>query len=548
MPITSSTYSNFSAAIQRSAPPSYLNLYWKNFLLYDSQADALYEKLNSEKKEIIARAANQAINKMNGMLTNDMYNDFSYGHLDKNDIGILDFALDPQLQDSVELSQKTDTLESGELSSAIQKLRRSIKKKAEFNKSLEELINSFNSSSLKDEIEDWVIENLDEARTWSTNSRYISSMIKYFNSLPQGTAIKHSSWQTNSGFKDLDVKTKEWYVKLYALAEEGVKLDASSRSSIIAYLRDIDTHIFNNIQGAIHEGSLHVAELQANELVFAKVNKVGTYANSHKVITSGSHNISVSIDYSEDASILENLKSIQNEIEEAKNAFSFSEGSGNIVTYMDVNQKTDEMFVSSVGEIDGGVSSKSTSVAGYGGKKTFKMHLQSSTPLYSLLTRDLGFSGDDIHRLVEVGTAWDNPHAETLWEDIKEIIKIEGVYAALLGSNQSVYSTFLKVNNDFIPMYNVVKSIANVLSGNKSGQLLTSVGMTGIQDVFSQLGGLNSEYYQNPNAFSGGVIQAAITRSKKVYAQAASIMYNKKVDIWLNGFNLAVLASNSLFK
>lgn len=548
MSITSTTYSNFSAAIQKSAPPSYLNLYWENFLQYDSQADALYEKLNSEKKEIVARAANQAINKINSMFTNDMYNNFSYNHLDKNDMGILDFALDPQLQDSVDLSQKPDTLESGELSSAIQKLRRNVKKKAEFNKSLEELINSFNSSSLKDEIEDWVIENLDEARTWSTDNRYISSMIKYFNSLPQGTAIKHSAWQTDSKFKDLDAKAKEWYVKLYALAEEGIKLDASSKSSIINYLKNIDTHIFNNIQGAIHEGSSHVAELQANELVFAKVNRVGTYACSHHVEVSGKSKISVSIDYSEDASILENLKSIQKEIEEAKDAFSFSEGNGNVVTYMEVNQKTDEMFVSSVGEIDGGVSAKSTSVAGYGGKKTFKMHLQSSTPLYSLLTRDLGFSGEDIHRLVEVGTAWDNPHAETLWENIKEIIKIEGVYAALLGSNQLVYSTFLKVNNDFIPMYNVIKSIANVLSGNKSGQLLTSVGMTGIQDVFSQLRELNSEYYQNSSAFSGGVIQAAITRSKKVYAQAASIMYNKKVDIWLNGFNLAVLANNSLFK
>lgn len=546
MPVTSSTYSNFSAAIQRSAPPSYLNLYWENFLLYDSQADALYEKLNSEKKEIIARSANQAIDKMNSMLTNGKYNDFNYNHLDKNDIGILDFALDPQLQDSIDLSQKVDTLESGQLSSAIQELRRNVKKKAEFNKSLEELINSFNSSSLKDEIEDWVINNLDEARTWSTSSGYISSMIKYFNSLPQGTAIKHSSWQTNSGFDALDAKTKEWYVKLYALAEEGVKLDASSRSSIIAYLRDIDTHLFNNIQGAIHEGSLHIGELQANELAFAGVNRVGAYVNSHKVVVSGSSKVSVSIDYSGDASILENLKSIQNEIEEAKNAFSISDG--NIVTYMDVNQKTDEMFVSSMGEIDGGVSAKSTSAAGYGGKKTFKMHLQSSTPLYSLLTRDLGFSGDDIHRLVEVGTAWNNPRAETLWANIKEIIKIEGVYAALLGSNQSVYSTFLKVNNDFIPMCNVVKSIANVLSGNNSEQLLTSVGMTGTQDVFSQLGELNSEYYQDSSSFSGGVIQAAIARSKKVYAQAASILYSKKVDIWLNGFNLAILANNSLFK
>ena len=138
MSITSTTYSNFSAAIQKSAPPSYLNLYWENFLQYDSQADALYEKLNSEKKEIVARAANQAINKINSMFTNDMYNNFSYNHLDKNDMGILDFALDPQLQDSVDLSQKPDTLESGELSSAIQKLRRNVKKKAEFNKSLEE--------------------------------------------------------------------------------------------------------------------------------------------------------------------------------------------------------------------------------------------------------------------------------------------------------------------------------------------------------------------------------------------------------------------------
>lgn len=58
-------------------------------------------------------------------------------------------------------------------------------------------------------------------------------MLKYFNNLPQGTAIKHSSWQTNSGFKDLDVKTKEWYVKLYALAEEDIKLDASSNLPLL---------------------------------------------------------------------------------------------------------------------------------------------------------------------------------------------------------------------------------------------------------------------------------------------------------------------------
>lgn len=546
MPTTSSTYSNFSKAIRESAPPSYLNLYWENFLLYDDKADALYEKLNSEKKEIIARAANQTINKINSMLTNDLYNNFNYDHLDKNDIGILDFALDPELQDRVDLSQKVDALESGQLSSAIQKLRQNVKKKAEFNRSLEELIDSFNASSLKDEVEDWVINNLDEARTWSTNNRYIASMIKYFNNLPEGSAIKHSTWRTNSGFSSLSAKTKEWYIKLYALAEENIKLDASSKSSIIAYLRDIDTHIFNNIQGAIHEGSLHVAELEANELALAKAHKVGAYANSHTVIVTGSHNASVSVDFSEDTSILENLKYIQNKIEEAQNAFSISED--NIVVYMDVNQKTDEIFVSSLGEIDGGVSDKSTSVAGYNGKKTFKMHLQSSTPLYTLLVRDLGFSGEDLHRLIEVGTAWGNPQAGILWEDIKEIIKIEGVYAALLGSNQPVYSTYLKVNNDLIPMYNVVKSIANVLSGNNTEQLLNSVGMTGTQDVFSQLGKLNEEYYQNAGAYSGGVIPAAIARSKKVYGEASVILYNKKIDIWLNGFNLAVLAKNSLFK
>lgn len=547
MPITSTTYTNFSKAIKNTSP-TYLNLYWENFLLYDWGEDNLYEKIMSAKKDIIAKATNQAIAKLNSTLKN---RGASEAFVSTDKIGLLDFSLDPELVDSIDLSEyASNTTESGELSAAVQKLRRSVKKKAEFNESLDELIKSFNGSSIKNEIANWVLLHQNEARKLSSNSRYITSILKYLNSLPNGTAL---STTNDMNFNNLPAKVQEWYVKLYALAEPGVRLDASSKSSIVAYLRKTQASIFNDVQAAVHDGSLHMAESLSMELCYGAQNKTDD-ALSHTVKVVGGEMIKV--DFKPDPQILKDLQYLQEHNKQAQNAFTFKEG--NVVSFSNISQKTDEAIVASNGVEDGGVSAKSTSVAGYGNNFKIKtLHLQASTPLYVLLTRDIGFSEGDLHRLIQTATAeggnLEGYNSYSEWQSIVETVEIDAVFQALLGSSaqKNAYSTLLKVNNSIIPMYNVILAIANGLAGNP--QLFNSIagfGTSGaskgayMADVWSNLRQLNKKYYVNNTG--QGVISAALERSKNVHYAAINILYNKKIDIGLNGFNLAILAQNSL--
>lgn len=545
-------------AYVRAVKPVYLRYYWANFRKFAPSEYADVQSIFQQQKELaVIDSASKAATNVNKMFAAHE----GYSHLSPEEWSVLALGLEGLTGDSeasenirqeVKDIEASDTMESGALLREFFNFSDTLKDKThtkeEFNEALSSLMESLGGSSeLQSAIEQYMLTN-----PQAVQAMMGSSVFKEIRSnlLSGGTG-------TLFGIKGISLnayaaKTRQFLVTLYALAAQtnGAKIDATTKEALEKSLEMYSQNALNDIQGLLGEMSHTYKKIRANELMYSALCKFDeSFKESSSDTTSlwhvGNSYVSTTMKFREDKDLRAQLEILAKGANGQVKNTNFTFNSPNVVTYHKVKQKTDSITVDEFGVIDGGVSVKTGrrfSTGKNGVTRIKKIHLQESTPLYTLLTRDFGMKGRSISNLIQLSTAYD-PSGETvrMWDNFKELVKVRAALTALLGANNENVPTIMQINDAVVPMPTVISMVASSLySDDKSA--FSSVGLWGYPDIAD----FQQDRESNWKGSKKNSMKYAVDRSQAQYTDALARLYNAKITIALNNFNYSMFKSYSL--
>lgn len=194
-----------------------------------------------------------------------------------------------------------------------------------------------------------------------------------------------------------------------------------------------------------------------------------------------------------------------------------------------------------------GVNAKNYNKVFEPNSSSYDFKAQDETPLLTLLIRECGYSGSDLHNIYQLAVAVDpSDNFNTLWDELIENVKYRALLSVLAGLESSVdQSYYMAINGQFFTMGDFIRHIRNSSS---------TVGMRAVasknqgragrgldRKVYEQINRLN---FQTTSGLSRQ--ENAQNRSAIIEPMVTNIMYATKIRTEIHLTELANLIGKAL--
>ena len=478
---------------------------------------------------------------------------------------ILDFAADETITaedlDKMLSNAMVDSPISGQdvgggqgLISAVARLNQEVRKTDSKLQDFSDLMDAFSKATdLYQQVEDAIFGTGGKLPTTSRGRAIVvGRVVRNILAAPNGT-----SWQRSlkgGSIQTLSNRLNQWLVLLYALTNNQVPRGNKTavKNMILAIMRQN----FSGLIGTLGEvGTLTASTMATAQFYATNENMMNRLKSQLKGKHSGGNSISYDIKIDNDeysAMILDNLK---NQLK-ALNGRQFSQSGDKITLKFPQTQiKADQQIWSDTLDANiNNVTVKTTTnvyTARNGSQKIGSITLQSSTPLLSLLYRELGFSSQTIVGLLQIALANGDGSSgpDSAWYDLREYTKKAMLIPALTGMDREngltngSLTTMIKINDYLIPMPRFINYI--------QAMLLRKAGVLGDQysgyislEGFPTRQKFTDENKWKPPAKNNWL--AAMSRSNEAELTGMWILQTAKIRMRLRNLNLSMLINSAI--
>lgn len=537
--------------------PEYYHYRWSSALEEDAVQSAL-KLLNDTKDSILSNNINQYSSALQ-----QFQQDIGINLTDEQN-AILDFAADETLtpQDLEQmLSQSMNSAPiSGsdigggvQLVAAVNRLNREARKTNTKLTNFSNLMDAFTKATdLYQQVEDAIFGTGGKLpQTQRERSIVVGRVVRSILAAPNGT-----QWQQRlkgGGIQSLSNRLNQWLVLLYALTNNQVP--RGNKTAVKDMIITIMRQNFSGLIGALGEVGTLTASTVATAQYMATMNKHMDIIKSqlHGRQSGGDGlNYSIKIDNDEYSDAI--FKQLINQLQALNNRKISVNGDKLTLTFPNVQIKADQQIWSDQLQASiNNVTVKTTTntyTSKQGTQKVGSITLQSSTPLLSLLYRELGFSSQTIVGFLQIAMAnGDSSEPDSAWYDLREYTKNAMLIPALTGLGrenslgQGTLVTMIKINDYLIPM----TSFINYLQA----MLLRRVGVLGQQ--FS--GYISLEGFPARSKFTAvnqwmppmvNNYRAAKRRSNIAETSGMGLLQSTKIRMRLRNLNLSTLINSAI--
>lgn len=538
--------------------PNYFHYRWSSAQEEPAVQSAL--KLLSNTKDSIL---SQSVSKYAGILQ-QYESDIGFNLTDEQNM-ILDFAADETITaedlDKMLSSAMVDSPISGQdigggqgFISAVARLNQEVRKTNSKLQDFSDLMDAFSKATdLYQQVEDAIFGIGGKLPTTSRGRAIVvGRVVRNILAAPNGT-----SWQRslNGGsIQTLSNRLNQWLVLLYALTNNQVP--RGNKTAVKNMILTIMRQNFSGLIGTLGEvGTLTASTMATAQFYATNENMMNRLKSQLKGKHSGGNSISYDIKIDNDeysAMILDNLK---NQLK-ALNGRQFSQSGDKITLKFPQTQiKADQQVWSDTLDANiNNVTVKTTTnvyTARNGSQKVGSITLQSSTPLLSLLYRELGFSSQTIVGLLQIALANGDGSSgpDSAWYDLREYTKKAMLIPALTGMDREnglangSLTTMIKINDYLIPMPRFINYI--------QAMLLRKAGVLGDQysgyislEGFPTRQKFTDENKWKPPAKNNWL--AAMSRSNEAELTGMWILQASKIRMRLRNLNLSMLINSAI--
>lgn len=538
--------------------PEYYHYRWSSALEENAVQSAL-KLLNDIKDSILSNSISQ----YSGALQ-QFQQDIGINLTDEQN-AILDFAADETLtpQDLEQaLSQSmnstpisgSDIGGGAQLVAAVSRLNREARKTNTKLTNLSNLMDAFTKATdLYQQVEDAIFGTGGKLpQTQRGRSIVVGRVVRSILAAPNGT-----QWQKSlkgGGIQSLSNRLNQWLVLLYALTNNQVP--RGNKTAVKDMIITIMRQNFSGLIGALGEVGTLTASTVATAQYAATMNKHMNIIKSQlHGRQSGGDGLSYSIKIDNDEYSDAIFKQLTNQLQALNNRKIAVNGEKLTLTFPNVQIKADQQVWSDQLQASiNNVTVKTTTntyTSKQGTQKIGSITLQSSTPMLSLLYRELGFSSQTIVGLLQIAMANGNGNSEpdSAWYDLREYTKNAMLIPALTGLGrenslgQGTLVTMIKINDYLIPM----TSFINYLQA----MLLRHAGVLGQQ--FS--GYISLEGFPARSKFTAvnqwmppmvNNYRAAKRRSNIAETSGMGLLQSTKIRMRLRNLNLSTLINSAI--
>ena len=388
-------------------------------------------------------------------------------------------------------------------------------------------------------------------QTTRGRSIVVGRVVRSILAAPNGT-----QWQQRlkgGGIQGLSNRLNQWLVLLYALTNNQVP--RGNKSAVKEMIITVMRQNFSGLIGALGRVGTLTASTVGTAQFAATMNQTMNVTKSqlHGKHSGGGNGIECSVKVNND----EYSKAILNQMTgqlRALNTSQLAAGTDKLtLRFPNVQIKAGQQVWSDQLQANINNVSVKTTTSTYknsqGVQKVGSINLQSSTPLLSLMYRELGFSSQTIIGFLQIALANGSNEPDSVWNDLKEYTKNAMLIPALTGLGredslgQSNLATMIKINDYLIPMTQFINYL--------QAMLLRRAGVLGQQfSGYISLEGFPSRSkFVSMNAWMPPMInnyRAAKRRSSIAERGGMGLLQATKIRMRLRNLNLSMLINSAI--
>lgn len=537
--------------------PEYYHYRWSSALEEDAVQSAL--KLLNDTKDIIL---SNNIRQYSGALQ-QFQQDIGINLTDEQN-AILDFAADetltPQDLEQV-LSQSmnsapisgSDIGGGAQLIAAVNRLNRETRKTNTKLTNFSNLMDAFTKATdLYQQVEDAIFGIGGKLpQTQRGRSIVVGRVVRSILAAPNGT-----QWQQSlkgGGIQNLSNRLNQWLVLLYALTNN--QIPRGNKTAVKDMIITIMRQNFSGLIGALGEVGTLTASTAATAQYAATMNKhmniIKSQLHSRQ---SGGDGLSYSIKIDNDEYSDAIFKQLTNQLQALNNRKIAVNGEKLTLTFPNVQIKADQQIWSDQLQASINNVTVKTTTNTYTSKKGIQkigsITLQSSTPMLSLLYRELGFSSKTIVGFLQIAMAHDgSSEPDSAWYDLREYTKNAMLIPALTGLGrenslgQGTLVTMIKINDYLIPMTSFINYLQAMLlrrAGVLGQQFSGYISLEGFP-ARSKFTAINQWMPPMVNNY-----RAAKRRSNIAETSGMGLLQSTKIRMRLRNLNLSTLINSAI--
>lgn len=537
--------------------PEYYHYKWSTASEEDAVQSAL-KLLNDTKDSILSNSISQYSSALQ-----QFQKDIGLNLTDEQN-AILDFAADETLtpQDLEQaLSQVMNTTPiSGsdigggmQLVAAVSELNKEARETNMKLTDLSNLMDAFTKATdLYQQVEDAIFGTGGKLpQTTRGRSIVVGRVVRSILAAPNGT-----QWQQRlkgGGIQGLSNRLNQWLVLLYALTNNQVP--RGNKTAVKEMIITIMRQNFSGLIGALGRVGTLTASTVGTAQFAATMNQTMNVIKSqlHGKHSGGGNGVECTVKVDND----KYSKAILNQMTGQLKALNSGRlaGGGDKLTlhFPNVQIKAGQQVWSDQLQANINNVSVKTTTSTYtnsqGIQKVGSINLQSSTPLLSLMYRELGFSSQTIVGFLQIALANGSNEPDSVWNDLKEYTKNAMLIPALTGLGredsleQGTLATMIKINDYLIPMTQFINYL--------QAMLLRRAGVLGQQfSGYISLEGFPSRSrFVSMNAWMPPMInnyRAAKRRSSIAERGGMGLLQAAKIRMRLRNLNLSMLINSAI--
>lgn len=537
--------------------PEYYHYKWSTASEEDAVQSAL-KLLNDTKDSILSNSISQYSSALQ-----QFQKDIGLNLTDEQN-AILDFAADETLtpQDLEQaLSQVMNTTPiSGsdigggmQLVAAVSELNKEARETNMKLTDLSNLMDAFTKATdLYQQVEDAIFGTGGKLpQTTRGRSIVVGRVVRSILAAPNGT-----QWQQRlkgGGIQGLSNRLNQWLVLLYALTNNQVP--RGNKTAVKEMIITIMRQNFSGLIGALGRVGTLTASTVGTAQFAATMNQTMNVIKSqlHGKHSGGGNGVECTVRVDND----KYSKAILNQMTGQLKALNSGRlaGGGDKLTlhFPNVQIKAGQQVWSDQLQANINNVSVKTTTSTYtnsqGIQKVGSINLQSSTPLLSLMYRELGFSSQTIVGFLQIALANGSNEPDSVWNDLKEYTKNAMLIPALTGLGredsleQGTLATMIKINDYLIPMTQFINYL--------QAMLLRRAGVLGQQfSGYISLEGFPSRSrFVSMNAWMPPMInnyRAAKRRSSIAERGGMGLLQAAKIRMRLRNLNLSMLINSAI--
>lgn len=537
--------------------PEYYHYKWSTASEEDAVQSAL-KLLNDTKDSILSNSISQYSSALQ-----QFQKDIGLNLTDEQN-AILDFAADETLtpQDLEQaLSQVMNTTQiSGsdigggmQLVAAVSELNKEARETNVKLTDLSSLMDAFTKATdLYQQVEDAIFGTGGKLpQTTRGRSIVVGRIVRSILAAPNGT-----QWQQRlkgGGIQGLSNRLNQWLVLLYALTNNQVP--RGNKTAVKEMIITIMRQNFSGLIGALGRVGTLTASTVGTAQFAATMNQTMNVIKSqlHGKHSGGGNGVECTVKVNNDKYSKAILNQMTGQLRALNSGQLAGGGDKLILHFPNVQIKAGQQIWSDQLQANINNVSVKTTTSTYqnsqGVQKIGSINLQSSTPLLSLMYRELGFSSQTIVGFLQIALANGSNEPDSVWNDLKEYTKNAMLIPALTGLGredslgQGTLATMIKINDYLIPMTQFINYL--------QAMLLRRAGVLGQQfSGYISLEGFPSRSrFVSMNAWMPPMInnyRAAKRRSSIAERGGMGLLQATKIRMRLRNLNLSMLINSAI--